>query len=99
MAYDIVGHWPIGYFQENGVIIDAEHVEIGTWTMVVAAVAIILNARGGNVTYEGVYSDSLDTIEGTYENYEYKWQAQVDDAEAEYVGGSFSMSKIVPYPR
>jgi len=93
MAYDIVGHWPIGYFQDNGIIIDHEHVEIGVWTLIVNTISIILNKRGGNVTYEGVYDEDLDTIEGTYENYDYAWQAQVDDEDAEYVGGSFAMAK------
>ena len=99
MAYDIVGHWQIGFFQENGVIIDHERVEIGTWTQIGTAVSIILNKRGGNVEYEGTYNEDTDVIEGTYENFEYKWVAQIDDDEAEYLGGTFSMSKIVPYPR
>jgi len=93
MAYEIIGHWPIGYFQENGVIIDHEQVEIGKWTQVGTDVSIILNKRGGNITYDGTYNEDLDTIDGTYENYEYAWQAQVDDEEATYLGGSFSMEK------
>ncbi len=99
MPYTIEGHWPIGIFQESGVIIDHERVEIGTWTQIGTAVTIILNERGGNVTYDGLYDEDTDTIEGTYENYAYKWVAQIDDDDAEYMGGSFSMTKTVPYPR